>query len=400
MSGGFLSRRALALAPSSTLAMGARAKQLQAEGRSVISFSVGEPGFPTPSHICEAAKCAIDSGRHGYTPTGGTPDLREAVAKSLSQKIGAPYKASQTIVSPGGKYSIYLTLLALLNPGDEVIIPAPYWVSYPEMVRLADGIPVFVESREEDGFAVSPEAVEKAITPKTKLVILNSPTNPSGQVTPPAVIEALGRLMEKRELWCLSDEIYDCLVFGGAIHRSIASVSDYCLDRTVVVNGCSKTYSMTGWRIGWIGANAAMAKAVDSIQSQTCSAPAFASQAAALAALTGPQDSVAIMAARFDQRRVLLHRLLNAIPGVSMAMPSGAFYALPNVSRLFGREFGGRRANTSLEFCEIALEKAHVAMVSGEGFGAPDHIRISYAASEKDIEEGCGRLAGLVGGMD
>ena len=400
MANEFLSQRALALAPSSTLAMSAKAKQLRAEGRNVILFSTGEPDFPTPPHICEAAKRAIDGGRHGYTPTGGTPDLREAVANTLSRKIGAAYKASQAVVSPGAKYSIYLTLLALLHPGDEVIIPAPYWVSYPEMVRLADGVPVFVETREEDGFAVSPEAVERAITPRTKLVILNSPSNPSGRVVPPSVIEALGRLLEKRKLWCLSDEIYDCLVFGEAIHRSIASVSDYCLDRTVVVNGCSKAYAMTGWRIGWIGANAAVAKAVDSIQSQTCSSPAFASQAAALAALTGPQDSVLVMAARFDRRRLLIHRLLNAIPGVSMIMPSGAFYALPNISRLFGRKFGGRIVNTPLDFCEIALEKAHVAVVPGEGFGAPGHIRISYAASEKDIEEGCGRLAALVGGSD
>ncbi|MDR1519197.1 MAG: pyridoxal phosphate-dependent aminotransferase [Planctomycetota bacterium] len=398
MTGEFISQRALALAPSATLAMSAKAKKLRAEGKDVISLSVGEPDFPTPPHICEAAKRAIDAGRHGYTAVGGMPELREAVAGTLSRKIGFPYRASQAVVSPGGKYSIYLALLALVNPGDEVLIPAPYWVSYPEMVRLAGGTPVFVESREEDRFAVSAGAIDRAVTPATKLLILNSPSNPSGQVVPPAGIEEIGRLLERRGLWCLSDEIYDCLIFGGAVHKSIASVSEYCRDHTVAVNGCSKAYAMTGWRVGWIGAVPRLAAVIENIQSQTCANLSFPAQAAALAALTGPQDCVAEMAAVFDRRRQLIHRLLNAVPGFSMAMPSGAFYALPNISGLFGRTLGGKRINTPLEFCEAALEKALVAAVPGEAFGAPGHIRISYAASEEVIEEGCRRLAEFAAG--
>ncbi|MDR3077871.1 MAG: pyridoxal phosphate-dependent aminotransferase [Planctomycetota bacterium] len=398
MSGETLSRRARELEPSATLAMNTKAKKLRAEGKDVISLSVGEPDFPTPAHICEAAMKAVEKGPHGYTPVAGTPELRAAIARSLSRKTGVPYQPAQTVASPGGKYSLCLALQALVDPGDEVIIPSPRWVSYPEMVRLVGGVPVFVETREEDGFVLSPEALEKAITPRTKLLILNSPSNPTGQVFPPALIQAIGKILERRGLWCLSDEIYDCLVFGGAVHQSVASVSDYCRDHTVVVNGCSKAYAMTGWRLGWIGAPAKVAAAIDDIQGQTCSNPCFAAQAAALAALEGPQDCVAAMAARFDQRRLLTHRLLTAIPGVSMSLPNGAFYALPNISALFGRLLGGRRVESPLDFCEAALDKAHVALVPGEAFGAPRHVRISYATSEKNLEEGCRRLRELAEG--
>ncbi|MDR1535168.1 MAG: pyridoxal phosphate-dependent aminotransferase [Planctomycetota bacterium] len=392
----FLSRRALGLAPSATLAMGNKAGRLKAEGKAVISFSVGETGFSTPRRICEAAKCAIDSGRHGYTPVSGIPELREAIARSLSQKIGFAYRPSQVVVSPGGKYSLYLALLALVNPGDEVLIPAPYWVSYPEMVRLAGGVPIFVESREEEFFAVTPEAIERAITPRSKLLILNSPSNPSGQAIPPANVRAIGELVERAGLWCLSDEIYDSLLFDGAIHKSPASVSEYCRDHTVVVNGCSKTYAMTGWRLGWIGARAELAAAIGDIQSQTCSNPSFIAQAAAVEALNGPQDEVAAMRDSFDRRRLLIYRLLNDIPGFSLVKPNGTFYALPNISGIFGRALAGTVIDGPLQFCETALERALVAMVPGEAFGAPRHVRISYAAGDGDIEEGCRRLRELV----
>ncbi len=398
MSREFLSRRVLELEPSATLAMNTKAKKLKAEGKNVISFSVGEPDFKTPAHICEAAKQAIDEGQHGYTAVSGIPELREAIARSLTKGTGVEYKAGQIVASPGGKYSIYLALLALLNPGDEVIIPAPYWVSYPEMVRLIGGEPVIVDAREEDLFAVSPEALEAAITPKTKLLILNSPSNPTGQIVPPEIIAEIGGIMEKRGIWCISDEIYDQLIFGGARHRSVASVSEYCRDHTVVVNGCSKTYAMTGWRMGWIGARAEVAKAVDDLQGQTCSNACSITQAAAVAALTGPQDCVATMRASFDARRKIIHKLLNGIPGFSMAMPQGAFYALPNISPLFGKTMGGRVVSGPRDFCEVALDKAHVAMVPGEAFGAPNHIRLSYATGEKNIEEGCRRLKDLVEG--
>ncbi|MCL2000459.1 MAG: pyridoxal phosphate-dependent aminotransferase [Planctomycetes bacterium] len=394
----YLSQRVLELEPSATLAMNTKAKKLKAEGKNVISFSVGEPDFKTPAHICEAAKRAVDGGQHGYTPVPGVPELRDAVAKALTKGTGVEYGAGQVVVSPGGKYSIYLALLALINPGDEVVIPAPYWVSYPEMARLAGGVPVIVETREEDLFAVNPEALEAAITPKTKLLILNSPSNPTGQIIPPEIIGEIGRILEKRNLWCISDEMYDQLIFGDARHRSVASVSEYCRDHTVVINGCSKTYAMTGWRVGWIGARTEVANAMDDLQGQTCSNACSIAQAAAIAAINGPQDCVAAMRASFEARRKIIHALLNEIPGFSVAMPQGAFYALPNISSLFGKTLGGKPVSNPKEFCEIALDRVHVAMVPGEAFGAPNHIRLSYAASEKNIEEGCRRLKDLVEG--
>lgn len=398
MSSDFLSRRVLELEPSATLAMSAKAKKLAAEGADVISFSVGEPDFNTPAYICEAAKKAIDDGMHGYTAVGGIPELRKAIAASLTTSTGVTYAPEQTVASPGGKYSVYLTLMALLNPGDEVIIPAPYWVSYPEMVRLVGGVPVIVNAHEKDMFAVHPDELEAAITSKTKMIILNSPSNPTGQVVPPEIIGEIGRVMEKHGIWCLSDEIYSRLVFGDAVHRSIASVSEYCREHTVVVNGCSKTYAMTGWRLGWIGARREIAAAVENLQGQTCSNPSNPAQAAALAALNGPQESVGTMRNAFERRRNIIFKLLNDIQDVSVLMPSGAFYALPNISAVLGREMGGVIVRTPTDFCTVALEKIHVAMVPGEAFGAPEHVRLSYATSEESIREGCRRIKDLVEG--
>lgn len=398
MASEFLSRRVLELEPSATMAMNAKAKQLAAEGKKVISFSVGEPDFKTPRHICDAAKKAIDDGFHGYSAVAGTPELRKAIAASLTRVTGISYAPEQVVASPGGKYSIYLTLLALVNPGDEVIIPAPYWVSYPEMVRLVGGVPVIVNTREEDLFAVSAAAIEAAITPRTKLLILNSPSNPTGQVVPPAIIDEIGALMERKGIWCLSDEIYNELIFGDAKHKSIAAVSDYCRDHTVVANGCSKTFAMTGWRLGWIGARKEVAKAIDDLQGQTCSNPNTIAQAAAVDALNSPMDTVNEMRVEFEKRRGIIHELLNAIPGFKLAMPQGAFYALPNISGVLGKTIGGTVVNTPLDFCNVALAKALVAMVPGEAFGAPTHVRLSYATSEDNIREGCRRIRELVEG--
>lgn len=398
MSSEYLSRRVQEMEPSATLAMSAKAKKLAAEGADVISFSVGEPDFNTPAYICEAAKKAIDDGMHGYTAVGGIPELRKAIAASLTRTTGVSYAPEQAVASPGGKYSVYLTLMALLNPGDEVIIPAPYWVSYPEMVRLVGAVPVIVNAREEDLFAIHPDELNAAITPKTKMIILNSPSNPTGQVVPPEVIQEIGGVMEEQGIWCLSDEIYNELIFGDAVHKSIASVSDYCRERTVVVNGCSKTFAMTGWRLGWIGARREVAKAVEDLQGQTCSNPSNPAQAAALAALKGPMDSVKTMRNAFERRRNIIFQLLNDIQGFSTLMPSGAFYALANISDVLGREMGGRMIRTPTDFCTVALEKIHVAMVPGEAFGAPMHIRLSYATSEQSIREGCQRIKDLVEG--
>jgi aspartate aminotransferase len=398
MSSDFLSRRVLELEPSATLAMNAKAKKLAAEGKNVISFSVGEPDFKTPRHICDAAKDAIDSGLHGYTAVGGIPELKKAVATALERDTGVRYRPDQVVASPGGKYSVYLALMALINPGDEVIIPGPYWVSYPEMVRLVGGVPVIVDTREDEYFSIRPSALEQAVTPRTKLLILNSPSNPSGQIVRPEVVGEIGEIMEKKGIWCLSDEIYSYLIFGTAVHRSVASVSDYCRDHTVVANGCSKTYAMTGWRLGWIGAPREVAKAIEDLQGQTCSNPSSITQAAAVAALNGPQETVREMAAQFDRRRGIIYDLLNGIPGFSFLMPSGAFYALPNISGVFGRTIGGVKVNNPLDFCNAALERAQVAAVPGEAFGAPNHIRLSYATSEDNIREGCRRLKALVEG--
>lgn len=398
MSSEYLSRRVIELEPSATMAMNAKAKKLAAEGASVISFSVGEPDFKTPRHICEAAKQAIDSGMHGYTAVGGTPELRKAIANDLTKSTGVKYETNQVVASPGGKYSVYLVLMALLNPGDEVIIPAPYWVSYPEMVRLVGGVPVVVTAREEDLFAVKPADLEKAVTPKTKLIILNSPSNPTGQIVPPEVIADIGEIMEKHGLWCLSDEIYHSLIFGDAVHKSVASVSEYCRQHTIVCNGCSKSYAMTGWRMGWIGARKELATAIEDLQGQTCSNPCSIAQAAAVAALNGPQDSVKTMRDEFSRRRGIIFKLLNEIPGFKFAMPQGAFYALPNISGVFGKTIGGTVVKTPMDFCTVALEKVQVAMVPGEAFGAPQHIRLSYATSEEKIREGCRRIKELIEG--
>ncbi len=392
----FLSRRILGLQPSATLAMDAIAKQLASEGKNVISLSVGQPDFKTAPHICEAAKKAIDDGLHGYTAVGGVPELKQAIAAQLTRDTGVRYAPDQVVASPGGKYSIYLTFLSLLNEGDEIIMPSPCWLSYPEMARLAGGVPVLVETKEEELFTLTPEAVEAAITPRTKVLLLNSPSNPTGQIIPPEFIEAIGRIAEKHGLWCVSDEIYNHLIFGGAAHKSIASVSDYCRDHTVVVNGASKTFAMTGWRMGWIGSTVKMAKAVENMQSQTCSNPCTIAQAAAIAALNGPMDHVRAMVKEFEERRGLIHQLLNELPGVKCSLPQGAFYAFPNISGLYGRMIGGVTVKTPTDFCTAALRTSLVAMVSGEAFGGRDNVRISFANSRENLREACARLRALI----
>ena len=393
----FLSRRILELQPSATLAMDKKAKDLAAKGMNIISLSVGQPDFKTPKHICDAAKQAIDAGMHGYTAVGGTPELKQAIAKRLTEDTGVAYAADQVVASPGGKYSLYLTFQALLNEGDEIIIPSPCWVSYPEMARLAGAVPVLVRTKEEEFFALTPEALEAAITPKTKVLLLNSPSNPTGQIIPPEYIEAIGRIVEKHKLWCVSDEIYNHLIFGDARHKSVASVSDYCRDHTVVVNGASKTFAMTGWRMGWIGAPVRVAKAIEDMQSQTCSNPCSITQAATVAALNGSMDCVTEMKAEFAKRRDLIHQLLNDLPGVRCSKPQGAFYAFPNISGLYGKTMGGVVVKTPTDFCNVALEKAQVAMVPGEAFGGPDNLRISYATSQENLREACRRLGELIG---
>lgn len=393
-----LSKRVADLEPSATFVMNGKVKKLEAEGKKVISFCIGEPDFRTPLHICEAAKQAIDEGMHGYTQTAGTPKLRQAIARALSAKTGVPYGPEQVVASPGGKYSLYLSLMVLLNPGDEVLLPAPYWLSYPELVRLAGGVPVIVPTREEDGFSVTPAALEQAVTPRTKLVILNSPSNPTGQVIARGKMLELGHFLERKNLWCISDELYDQLIFGDSVHTSIASVSAYCRDHTIVVNGCSKTYAMTGWRLGYAGANEDIAKHIDNLQCQTCSNVSTVAQAAAIAALDGDQECVEEMRRQFQVRRTLIHQLLNSIPGMTCAMPQGTFYAFPNIDGLLGTTVAGKKIASPADLCDVAIDKAHVAMVGGEPFGSDRHVRLSFATSEENIVEGCRRVKNLVEG--
>ncbi len=387
-----LSARAAAGKPSMTLAITAKAKAMKAEGKDVVSFAAGEPDFKTPGHICEAAKKAIDDGLHGYTPNPGMPKLKEAVCQRHERELGLTYTPAEILVSPGAKFSLYLAMQAMLDPGDEVLLPAPYWVSYPEQVRLAGASVVTIPTSEANGFAFTAEDLLKAVTPKTKLLILNSPSNPSGGVVPPLEIEKIGRVLEEKGLWCVSDEIYDKLVYGDAAHRSVATVSDYCREHTIVVNGCSKAYAMTGWRIGVSAGPAAVIKAMASWQSQSTSNACAIAQAAAIAAFTGPQEPVESMRAEFEKRRDLIVRLLNGIDGVSCATPGGAFYVLPNVSGVFGRSPKGRSLASPMDVCTAALEEVLVAPVPGEAFGSQEHIRMSYATSPDQIEEGCRRL--------
>lgn len=393
-----LSQRASNSQPSMTMAITAKAKALQAEGKDVVSFAAGEPDFRTPAPICAAAKKAIDDGLHGYTPNPGMPALRNAICDWFKIENGVQYESKQVLVSPGAKYNIFLALQAMVDPGDEVIIPAPYWVSYPEMVQLVGGTPVIVETKEENGFDLSAAMIEAKITDRTKLLILNSPSNPSGAVFSEKALREIGALLEKRELYCISDEIYSRLLFGGAKHFSIAAASEYCKEHTVVINGCSKAYAMTGWRIGFSAAPAKITTAMADIQSQSTSNACSIAQAAALAAVTGEQGCVEAMREDFEVRRDLIVGLLNEIEGVSCLTPGGAFYVLPNISKILGKTIAGVSVKTPSDFCQLALDKALVACVPGESFGAPDYIRLSYATSRAQIEKGCARLKDLIEG--
>jgi aspartate aminotransferase len=393
-----LSRRAAEGQPSMTIAITAKAKQLKAEGKDIVSFAAGEPDFKTPAHICEAGIKAIRDGLHGYLPNPGMPALREAVCARFTADIGVTYKPAQILVSPGAKFSLYLAILSLIDQGDEAILPAPYWVSYPEMVRLAEGKTVYMETSEKNGFAFTADDIAASITANTKLLILTSPSNPTGAVLPPAEIEKIGKLLEKKNLWCISDEIYDKLVYGGNVHKSIASVSDYCRDHTIVINGCSKAYAMTGWRIGYAAGPVEVIKAMADIQSQSTTNACSIAQAAAVAALNGPQECVEEMRKEFAMRRELIVDMLNDIDGVTCATPGGAFYALPNISGVFGQTMCGVKVNTPMDFCNAALDGALVAPVPGEAFGTDKHIRLSYATSRAQIEEGCQRLKKMIEG--
>jgi aspartate aminotransferase len=378
-----ISDRAAALTPSLTLAIDAKAKQMKADGIDVVGFGAGEPDFPTPQHITDAAIQALRDGFTKYTPSSGIPELRQAAANKFKRDNGLDYKPSQIIVSCGGKHSCCNVILATCNPGDEVIIPAPYWLSYPEMARLAGATPVALPTSDKTEFKVTPDQVRSAITPRTRLFILNSPSNPTGSLYTPDEIRALGDVCVEKGVLIMSDEIYEKLVYDGARHASVAAFSPRHYEHTILVHGLAKAYSMTGWRIGLTAAPEPIAKAIDAIQSHSTSNATSFAQKGAVAALNGPQDHLAVWLAEFGRRRVYAWKRLNNIPGISCVNARGAFYLFPNISKA---------GLGSVEFCAQLLEKEKVAAVPGIAFGADDYMRISYATSMANLEKGLDRL--------
>jgi aspartate aminotransferase len=387
--------------PSITLAVTAKAAKLKAAGHDIISFGAGEPDFDTPGHIKAAVTSALGKtgGSTGkYTEVGGTAALRGAIAAELSRVHKTTINPDDVLVSAGAKHSLYNLFMALLDPGDEVIIPAPYWVSYPDMVMLAGGKPVIVPAKAEDDFAVSADAVRAACSGKTRAIVLNNPSNPTGAIYTRAQIEALAAVVVEKNLLVISDDIYRQLVYGDGEYVSIAAVSPELAARTILVDGVSKTYAMTGWRIGYTAGPSVLIKAMSKIQGQSTSNPTNAAQIATLAALTGPQDCVATMRAAFDERRQVMLRLLRAIPGVSCREPKGAFYAFPDLSSFIGkRSPEGSIFDDDVQLCDWLLEVGKIAVVPGTGFGAPGHVRLSYACSMANIEGGLARLAEALG---
>ena len=363
----------------------------------MIGFGAGEPDFPTPAHIVEAAAAATHELRyHHYTPAAGLPELRSAIATKTQRDSALSIEPAQVLVSNGGKQALYNTFLTLLDPGDEVLVPAPYWVSYPEMIKLADGVAVELPTTEETGFQVTIDQLEAATTDRTKALLFVSPSNPTGAVYPREQVAAIGRWAVDRGLWVVTDEIYEHLVYGDAVFSSMPVEVPEVVERCVVINGVAKTYSMTGWRVGWAIAPPDFTRAAASLQSHTTSNVSNVPQVAALAAVSGPLDAAFEMREAFDRRRQTMHKMLAEIEGVVSYEPQGAFYCFPNFKGLLGREIGGRRVETTLELADVVLEEARVAFVPGDGFGAPGYARFSYALGDEDIVEGIGRIADLL----
>ena len=385
-----ISARASSLSPSLTLAIDSKAKQMKAEGQDVVGFGAGEPDFDTPKHIKDAAIKALNEGFTKYTPASGIPELRQAIADKFKKENGLTYKPSQIIVSCGGKHSCYNVILATCQEGDEVVIPAPYWLSYPEMVKLAAAKPVIVETTDKTEFKITPEQLREAITPKTRLFILNSPSNPTGSVYTPEEIKTLGDICVEKGVLIMSDEIYEHLLYDGATHKSVASFSPAHYEHTIVVHGFAKAWSMTGWRLGWLAAPEPIAKAIDAIQSHSTSNPTSFAQKGAVAALTGPQDHLQLWLAEFNKRRTFAWKKLNTIPNVSCVNVKGAFYLFPNIAK---------SGLNSTDFCARLLEAEKVAAVPGIAFGADDYIRLSYATSMANIEKGLERIERFVGAL-
>ena len=393
-----VSARIGGIAESATLAVDAKAKALKASGRPVIGFGAGEPDFPTPDYIVAAAVDACQDPRnHRYTPAGGLPDLKAAIVAKTHRDSGYVVEPAQVLVTNGGKQAIYEAFASILDPGDEVLLPAPYWTTYPEAIRLAGGVPVEVLADETQGYKVTPAQLEAAVTDRTKALLFCSPSNPTGAVDTPAEVEAIGRFLVERGLWVVTDEIYEHLTYAGVTFSSLPVVVPEVADRCIVVNGVAKTYAMTGWRVGWLLGPKDVVKAATNLQSHLTSNVNNVAQRAAVAALTGDLSAVAEMREAFDRRRRTIVRMLNEIPGVDCPEPTGAFYAYPSVKAVLGRDVAGRTPTTSAELAEIILDEAEVAVVPGEAFGAPGYLRLSYALGDDDLAEGVSRMQKLLG---
>ena len=393
-----ISKRIASIAESATLKVDAKAKALQAAGRPVISYAAGEPDFATPQHIVEAASRAVlDPKNHRYTPAIGLPDLREAIAQKTRVDSGTEISAAQVVVTNGGKQAVYQAFATLLDPGDEVLMPTPYWTTYPEAIRLAGGVPVEVFAGADQGYKVTVDQLEAARTAKSKVLLFVSPSNPTGAVYSPEETEAIGRWAYDNGMWIITDEIYQNLVYDGLRAVSITEAVPELIDRTIMVNGVAKTYAMTGWRLGWMAGPLDAMKAAGNLQSHLTSNVSNISQHAAIAALTGPQNDVILMREAFDRRRKVAVAELNKIDGWVAPMPEGAFYVYSDVSGLLGREWGGKQIHTSLELCDYILDTAEVALVPGEAFGPSGYVRMSYALGDAQLLEGIQRLQKLFG---
>lgn len=395
-----VAHRMNAISPSLTLAISAKAKAMKAAGENVVSFGVGEPDFNTPEHIIESAKAALDNGHTKYTPSSGLLPLRKAICEKFKKDNGLDYEPSQIIVSNGAKHSIFNACYAVLDEGDEVIIPAPYWLTYPEVVKVCGGVPKYIECKKENKFKFSAEDLKAAITPKTKMLIFNSPSNPTGAVYSEAEVRAIAKVCEEAEIFVLSDEIYEKLCYNGVKPFSVAACSEKMKELTITVNGVSKTYAMTGWRVGYLAAPKDVAKAIDSFQSHATSNACSVSQYATIEALNSPEEEIEGMRKVFDSRREKLLKLIEGIDGVSAVEPDGAFYVMLVVGGLYGKKCGDKTIDGSIAFADALLEKEKVATIPGISFGADDCVRLSYALSDADIEEGLARIKRFVAELE
>ena len=387
-----LSRKAMEVKPSSTLAITAKAKELRSQGIDVVGFGAGEPDFNTPDNINQAAIKAINDGFTKYTPASGIPELKEAICKKFKEFNGLDYKPNQIVISNGGKHSLTNIFSVILNPGDEVIIPAPYWLSYPEMVKLSDGVPVFVRGEKEQGYKINAKQLEAAITDKTKAVIINSPNNPTGMLYTEEELREIAEVVVKNDIYVVSDEMYENLVYGSQKHISIASLGEEIYKRTITVSGVAKSYAMTGWRIGYTGSSAEIATLMGSVQSHLTSNPNSIAQKATVEALVGPQDTVKDMTKSFDERRQYMYKRVCDLPLVSALEPQGAFYVFIDVSKALEKEYQGKKIETASELARILIDDFNVAVIPCADFGFADHIRLSYAISIEQIEKGISRI--------